>query len=117
MEGAIAFDTLSYANKLKKAGVPEKQAEVQAVAIAEIVNEKMATKRDIKELETALRRDIKEMDMAAHVFGCPGQLAKRRIGKNQTEVALPDLVEQSSAHFTEFIVETTTEDGCVGIYS
>ncbi len=64
MDQAIAFDTLAYANKLKKAGIPGEQAEVHAVAIAEIVNEQMATKRDIKELETALRHDMKEMDTA-----------------------------------------------------
>ncbi len=64
MDQAIAFDTLAYANKLKKAGIPDEQAEVHAAAIAEIVNEQMATKRDIKELETALRHDIKEMDTA-----------------------------------------------------
>jgi len=64
MDQAIAFDTLAYANKLKKAGIPGEQAEVHAAAIAEIVNEQMATKRDIKELETALRHDMKEMDTA-----------------------------------------------------
>ena len=32
---AIAFDTLSYARRLKEAGVPEKQAEVQAELMAE----------------------------------------------------------------------------------
>ncbi len=69
MGQAIAFDTLAFVNKLKGAGVPEKQAEVQAVAIAEIINEQMATKldiaglkRDIKELETGLKRDIKELE-------------------------------------------------------
>ena len=69
MGQAIAFDTLAFVNKLKSAGVPEKQAEVQAAAIAEIVNEQMATKldimelkRDIKELETGLKRDNKELE-------------------------------------------------------
>ncbi len=62
MTQAIAFDTLAFVNKLKSAGVPEKQAEVQAVAIAEIVNEQMATKRDIAELKAELKRDIKEGD-------------------------------------------------------
>ena len=67
---AIAFDTLAYAKKLKKAGVPEEQAEVQAEALAEIVEERLSTKRDLKELEVELkrsieevRRDIKEMVM------------------------------------------------------
>ena len=32
---AIAFDTLKFARRLKEAGVPEKQAEVQAEAMAD----------------------------------------------------------------------------------
>ena len=32
---AIAFDTLSYARRLKDAGVPDKQAEAQAELMAE----------------------------------------------------------------------------------
>jgi hypothetical protein len=59
---AIAFNTLLYANKLKAAGVPEKQAEAQAGALAEILEDAIATKRDIKELEVSLKRDIKEID-------------------------------------------------------
>ncbi len=51
---AIAFDTLAYAKKLKVAGFTEEQAEVQAEAMAELVNEKLATKRDLKELEMRL---------------------------------------------------------------
>ena len=45
---AIAFDTLAYAKKLKRAGVPEAQAEVQAEAMAELVEERLATKRDLQ---------------------------------------------------------------------
>ena len=58
----LAFDTLRYANKLKAAGVPEKQAEVQAEAlaeIAEIVDENLATKHDIE----LIRRDTKELEL------------------------------------------------------
>ena len=51
---AIAFDTLAYANKLKQAGVPDRQAEVQAEAMAELVEERLATKRDLSELEYRL---------------------------------------------------------------
>ena len=51
---AIAFDTLAYAKKLKAAGFTEQQAEVQAEAMAELVNEQLATKRDLKELEMSL---------------------------------------------------------------
>ncbi len=59
MTKAIAFDTLAYAKKLKKAGVPEAQAEVHAEAFAEIIDERIATKQDILEL----KRDLKELEM------------------------------------------------------
>ncbi len=45
------FDTLAYAKKLKSAGFTEEQAERQAEALAEIVDEKLATKQDLRELE------------------------------------------------------------------
>ena len=64
------FDTLAYAKKLKSAGFTEQQAEAQAEALAEIVDERLATKTDIhtlkrimKEMETGLRRDMKEMEL------------------------------------------------------
>jgi hypothetical protein len=54
MAHAIIFDTLKYANKLKAAGFTEKQAEAQTEALAEIVDEKLATKQDLE----ALKKDI-----------------------------------------------------------
>ena len=35
---ATAFDTLAYAKKLRNAGVPEPQAEAQAVALAKLLH-------------------------------------------------------------------------------
>ena len=58
MTQAIAFDTLAYAKKLKVVGFTEEQAEVQAEALAEMVNETLATKRDLKELELRLKHDL-----------------------------------------------------------
>ena len=55
----ITFDTLAYAKRLKAAGVPEEQAEVQAETFAEIIEERLATKYDIE----LLRRDMKEMEI------------------------------------------------------
>jgi hypothetical protein len=34
----MTFDTLAYAKKLKAAGVPDEQAEIQAEALKDIVN-------------------------------------------------------------------------------
>ena len=60
---AIAFDTLTYAKRLREVGVPEEQAEVQAEALAEIIDERLATKQDMKEMELSLKRDMKELEM------------------------------------------------------
>ncbi len=48
---AAAFDTLTYAKKLEEAGFTPKQAEVQAHALADIVDERLATKEDIRDLK------------------------------------------------------------------
>ncbi|MCD6297384.1 MAG: DUF1640 domain-containing protein [Deltaproteobacteria bacterium] len=45
------FDTLSYAKKLKAAGFTEVQAEVQAETLSQIIEDRLATKQDLKELE------------------------------------------------------------------
>lgn len=58
----IAFDTLAYANKLKQAGVPNRQAEVQAEAMAELVEERSATKRDLSELEERIANRMNELE-------------------------------------------------------
>lgn len=52
---AITFDTLAFANKLKKAGCDSQQAEAQAEAVADIMSGMMkdpqATQQDLKDLE------------------------------------------------------------------
>ncbi|MBF0107843.1 MAG: DUF1640 domain-containing protein [Magnetococcales bacterium] len=59
MSTAIAFDTLAYAKKLKAVGFTEDQAEVQAEAMVELIEERLATKLDIENV----RRDMKEMEL------------------------------------------------------
>ncbi len=65
----LAFDTLAYAKKLKSAGFTEEQAETQVEALAQIVDDKLATKkdimlihRDIEELRIEFKRDLAEME-------------------------------------------------------
>lgn len=55
----MAFDTLSYARRLKQARVPEPQAEAMADATHELVILRFATKDDLAALET---RVIAAMD-------------------------------------------------------
>ncbi|MCH8844776.1 MAG: hypothetical protein IID61_17585 [SAR324 cluster bacterium] len=64
-----SFDTLTYAKLLQEAGFTAQQAEAQAEALRAVVDQNLATKQDLKEMETRLdhkielvRRDMKEMD-------------------------------------------------------
>jgi hypothetical protein len=57
----MAFDTLSYARRLKAAGMPEAQAEAVADATRELVISDFATKADILALRAeiaAVRSDL-----------------------------------------------------------
>lgn len=74
---ALMFDTLQYAKKLQKAGVPEQQAEIQAeafkeqnIAINNWIDDNLATKRDLKELETRIVFKLGSM-----LVGCFGILS------------------------------------------
>jgi hypothetical protein len=58
---AVAFDTHLYVKRLKAVGFTEEQAEAQAEVLAEIVEDKLATKLDLKELEITLRRELAEI--------------------------------------------------------
>ena len=71
MSNALAFDTLAYSKKLRSAGFTIEQAEIQAETIADLIDDKLATKQDIsglkldlKELEVSLKRDMKEMEIS-----------------------------------------------------
>lgn len=55
---SIAFDTLKYAKKLTAAGFTEQQAEALAEEQASLVENKLATKRDIEDV----RRDIRDLE-------------------------------------------------------
>jgi len=48
------FDTLEYANELKAGGVPDKQAETQAKALARVTSATLATKQDLKEIKNEI---------------------------------------------------------------
>ena len=59
------FDTLGYFEKLKTAGVPEEQAKAQVEVIREVIEDKLATKQDLKELEYRLTIRFGSMIAAA----------------------------------------------------
>ena len=60
---SITFDTLAYSKRLKNVGFTEEQAEVQAETLADVIDEQLASSRDLKELEIAMKRDLKELEI------------------------------------------------------
>jgi len=61
---AATFDALDYFNELKAVGVPEPQAQVHAHAIARLIDEKLATKDDLKKLKLATKEDFRRLEKA-----------------------------------------------------
>jgi len=61
---AITFDTLKYANRLKAAGVPDRQAEAEAEVLAEALEvnlKELVTKEDLLATQKDLHRDIDDL--------------------------------------------------------
>ena len=56
--GTVSFDTHTFVKRLTQAGMPEAQAEVLADSQAKLIDEKLATKHDLKELETRLTHQL-----------------------------------------------------------
>jgi hypothetical protein len=48
------FDTLAYAKKLQGVGFTAQQAEIQAETLKEIIEDNLATKRDLEDLKKDL---------------------------------------------------------------
>ncbi len=77
---AVLIDTLAYARRLREAGFTEAQAEAQASALAFVLSEEVATKRDLEKLATKesvdeLRQELREGLYALRLE--MGQLAHR----------------------------------------
>ncbi|MDR2572886.1 MAG: hypothetical protein LBC94_00840 [Desulfovibrio sp.] len=64
----VTFDTLGYFEKLKSAGIPEPHAKAQVEVIREVIEDKLATKQDIKELEYRLTIRVGSMIAAVAVL-------------------------------------------------
>ena len=60
---AIMFDTHAFVKELTEAGMPEAQAEVLARTQATLIDEKLATKQDLKATKEDLQREIREMEL------------------------------------------------------
>lgn len=58
MSGAVAFDTLKFVERLEAGGFTHTQAKAAAEAFADAVDQELATKRDLEEVETRLESRI-----------------------------------------------------------
>ena len=74
MASSITFDTHAFVKELTAAGMPEAQAEILARSQARLINEELATKRDLKELE--LRLTIRLGSMMVIAIGVVAALVK-----------------------------------------
>ncbi len=70
----IVFDTHAFVKELIQAGMPEAQAEVLARSQATLIDENLATKQDLKELE--LRLTIRLGSMMVVAVGVVAALVK-----------------------------------------
>lgn len=62
MPAPLPFDTLDYARKLERAGVPTAQAELQAQALGEALASTVATRGDLASLESRLELRFARID-------------------------------------------------------
>ena len=79
---SVAFDTLSYARRLKAAGVDEAQAEAHAEAVRDAITEGVATKDDLDRGLASLRTDMAELraEFKADVANLETRLTVRFVG-------------------------------------
>ena len=74
--GALALDTYAAIKKLKQAGFTEQQAEAQTALLSEVVTGELATKHDLKDLESVFKGDLKDLETALRqdMFRLEGKL-------------------------------------------
>ena len=75
--GSTTFDSLAYSKKLKGAGFSEQQAETLASTQAELIEERLATKRDLREFELRLEARLAQLkaELIKWVLGLSGAQA------------------------------------------
>lgn len=59
---ARQFDSLAYSNKLRKAGVSEEQANIQAEAFLSVIEGQLLNKADLEKVELKLSAEIEKLD-------------------------------------------------------
>jgi hypothetical protein len=60
---SVPFDTLKFVETLEAGGFTHAQAKAAAQAFAEATSQELATKHDLKEVETRLSSEIRELEL------------------------------------------------------
>ncbi|WP_052007094.1 CCDC90 family protein [Burkholderia paludis] len=55
---SVAFDTLAYVKRLEQGGVPRETAVMQAEALADAIDQTLATKQDLLNMQTAVEQKV-----------------------------------------------------------
>ena len=66
---AITFDTLAYSKRLRSAGVSEEVADIQAEALADVIDDHLVKKKDIDDLEIRLDHRMEQLDTKIDKMG------------------------------------------------
>ena len=85
---AVGFDTLSYARRLKDAGVDDVQAEAHAEAVRDAITEGVATKADVARLEDRMKGLEDRMDGMATETELDKGFAAFRAGLDKLEARI-----------------------------
>lgn len=67
MNNAVAFDTYTYVKKLRDAGMNEQQAAIQAEALVNLIEERLATKADLARVEAELKTNLASVEAKLEV--------------------------------------------------
>ena len=86
----ITFDTHLFVKKLTAVGFTEEQAEVFATEQARLIEDQLATKQDLLELETNLRREIKqsELQLQARMSDNKAEMIRWVVGVGMLQITL-----------------------------
>ena len=63
MSGIYFNNPIKILHRLKEAGFTEKQAEAQVEVFTDYVEHGLATKKDLKNVESSLKKDFKELEL------------------------------------------------------
>jgi septal ring factor EnvC (AmiA/AmiB activator) len=104
MPGAVLFDTLRYAKRLRSSGFNESQAEVLATLQAEIIEDNLATKQDLKQVEVqikGLEAHIKEVE--ARIKEVEARIKELEVRIQEVDAHVGRLEVQISKQSTDII--------------